>query len=342
MSEIELQDKILKHTLDLMRLSAHEQSEVVKILEQLEDELKQLLLSRDLSGASRAQINALAVQAGEVIKTGYATAARSLDTKALAIVIAEKTQLAIAAIIPTAVILPTPETLASLTDDVIIEGAQSSKWWSKQASDTAFKFAAQIRQGVINGETNEKIVSRITGKTGFMGVSRRSARTLVHSSVMASANNARLATYRKNSRLIKGVRQLSTLDSKTSDICIAYSDGEWDLDGEPLKGTSLPFNGGPPRHFACRSILTPIPKTFRDIGIDIDEPKDVGKRASSLGQIAGDTTFEGFLNRQPPEFADKVLGKGRADLWRAGKITLRDLVSGTGRPLTLEQLRKKG
>jgi hypothetical protein len=50
-------------------------------------------------------------------------------------------------------------------------------------------------------------------------------------------------------------------------------------------------------------------------------------------------TFEQFLNRQPPAFADKVLGKGRAALWRAGKITLRDLVSGTGRPLTLEELR---
>jgi hypothetical protein len=104
-------------------------------------------------------------------------------------------------------------------------------------------------------------------------------------------------------------------------------------------GTKLPFNGGPPRHWGCRSVLTPIPKTFRDIGLDIDEPGDVGQRASSLGPVAGNMTFEQFLNRQPPAFADKVLGKGRAALWRAGKITLRDLVSGTGRPLTLEELR---
>jgi hypothetical protein len=47
------------------------------------------------------------------------------------------------------------------------------------------------------------------------------------------------------------------------------------------------------------------------------------------------------LKRKGVEYQNEVLGVGRADLWRAGKITLRDLVSGSGNPLTLDQLRAK-
>lgn len=340
MSETQLTDEIIKHSLDLMRLAAGEQRVAEGLLGELVGDLKKLLASQTLSEASKAQIEALIADADAAIKARYTAIAASTDTRTLAIVIAEKTVAAISEHFPLSALLPTPETLASLVDDVLIEGAPSSAWWGKQADDLSIKFGSQVRQGVINGETNEKIVSRITSRTnGIMTGARRNVRTLVHSSVQAAANNARLATYRNNSRLIKGVRQLSTLDGRTSDVCIAYSDAEWDLDGNPLKGTTLPFNGGPPRHFSCRSILTPIPKTFKDIGLDIPEPTDVGQRASSLGPVAGDTTFDAFLKRQPASFADKVLGKGRAELWRKGKISLRDLVSGTGRPLTLDQLR---
>jgi hypothetical protein len=36
-----------------------------------------------------------------------------------------------------------------------------------------------------------------------------------------------------------------------------------------------------------------------------------------------------------------VLGAGKADLWRRGKITFRDLLDQNGRPLTTEELRAK-
>jgi hypothetical protein len=54
--------------------------------------------------------------------------------------------------------------------------------------------------------------------------------------------------------------------------------------------------------------------------------------------VSATTTFEDFLHRQSPEFVDKVLGHRRAAMFLAGKLTLRDLISGTGRELTLEEL----
>jgi hypothetical protein len=193
------------------------------------------------------------------------------------------------------------------------------------------------------GETNQQIIKRIVGSPsvpGIMDTARANAASLVQTSVQTVANDARLATFKENSDLIKGVKQISTLDSHTSLICIAYSGGEWDLDGNPINGTTLPFNGGPPRHFNCRSVLVPITKTFRELGIPIDEPQPT-TRASTDGPVSAKTTFDDFLKRKGQAFQDEVLGKGRADLWRTGKMTLSQLVNGEGNPLTLEELRSK-
>lgn len=120
--------------------------------------------------------------------------------------------------------------------------------------------------------------------------------------------------------------------------CAALDGQAWNLDGEKLPGTKVEFIA-PPIHFGDRCVLSPIAKTFRDIGLDIPEPKQGGQRASSLGPVHGKTTFDDFLARQSPEFVQRVLGKKRADMWKAGKITVRDLVSGVGRELTIDELR---
>jgi len=151
---------------------------------------------------------------------------------------------------------------------------------------------------------------------------------------MAEANAARLSAFRKSADLLLGVRQISTLDSHTCLICMAYSNGEWDLDGNPINGTTLPFDGGPPRHFNCRSVLVGISKSplLRDRN---------GTRASDDGQIDRKISFDDFLKRKPQAYVDEVLGKGRADLWRKGKITCRDLLNSEGRIMSLEELRAK-
>ena len=81
----------------------------------------------------------------------------------------------------------------------------------------------------------------------------------------------------------------------------------------------------------CRCLL--IPQVF-------DSPPS-GQRASADGLISARTTFTEWLERQPAEKVEDVLGKGRADLFRSGKITLAQLTNGAGRPLTLDQLRTK-
>lgn len=334
MSEQELRDAILRNALQLQRLSAGQEQEATRILQELEAELRALLNSQTLSDASRAEIEKLVNQADDIIQPAYSDIAASLDTHGLAVIVAERTVQAMEDVFPSAIKAVTAERLASLTTDVMIYGSPASAWWQKQGEDTAFRFAAQVRQGVINGESNEGIVARIAGgkgNPGLMDLARRNARALVHSAVMSAANDARLATFRKNAALLDGVRWLSTLDSHTCITCAALDGASWNLDGDRINGTKLDFQA-PPQHFACRCVLTPIPKAIE--GVDLPE----GDRASSQGPIAAGTTFADFLKRQSPGFVDEVLGKRRAELFLAGKLTITDLVSGTGRELTLEEL----
>jgi len=179
-------------------------------------------------------------------------------------------------------------------------------------------------------------VQRIVGKRGepgIMEIARRNARTLVHSSIMAAQNDARLATYRKNSRFIKGIRWLATLDGNTCARCAALDGSAWNLDGEPIEGTEIAWNGGPPLHFGDRCVLSPIPKNT--LGLNFGEDT----RASSLGPIKGDTSFQAYLKRLSPSQVEEQFGKGRAELLLSGRITVKDLVSGAGRELTLDELR---
>lgn len=232
--------------------------------------------------------------------------------------------------------MPSEKVLGELAKDTLIMGAPSAEWWKRQSGDFQFRFVNEMRMGLAQGETNAQLVKRARS---VEQISKRNAEALVRTSAQTVAAEARRATYKENDDVIKGIQQVSTLDGRTTDICIAHSGASWDLEGNPINGTTLPYNGGIPRHWGCRSTEIPITKTFRELGLDIDEfPK--GTRSSMDGQVAQDLSFDDFLKGKPKSFADDLLGLGRAELWRDGKITLQQLVGGDGNPLTLEQLKK--
>ena len=267
---------------------------------------------------------------------------QTVDLLGLAKAEAAATQTAIASIGLEAS-LPSAAVLKAMVSDTLLQGAPLSAWWAKQAEDTAFKFSAQVRQGVAQGETLQQVITRIVGSkkkgiVGIMEISHRHASTLVHDSIMQIANDARMATYKANADIMKGFEWLATLDGNTCVQCMAYSGAQWDMEGKPIKG-DLPLKN-PPLHPNCRCVLTSITKTFKELGIKgLPELPDTGERASDLGPIDRKTTMDQFLKMHDTEWQDEMLGKGKAKLWRDGKITLQQLVSGEGRELSLAQLK---
>ena len=340
-SDLIIADEILRAQIMLMRFTAGEQKRVVALLLGMRKELK-AKLQTGLTDFSRARVNKTLKACTAVINSYYAGIQTELNLFEVAQIQRQSTANALT-LIGLDASLPTAAVLKALVSNALIDGAPLSAWWAKQAEDTAFRFAAQVRQGVAQGETLNQIVDRIVGNpkkgiAGTMDIARRHASTLTHDAIMQISNDARMATYQENENLLRGYRQLSTLDSRTSAICVAYSGATWNLNYKPMEGTTLPFNNGCPRHPGCRSVIVPLTKTYRQLGIDVPE-KEPGTRASDLGQIKADTTFEAFLDRHDKAYSDRLLGKGKAELYRSGKITLRDLVDGNGRELTLEQLK---
>lgn len=341
----QLFDELLSNSLDILRLSAGERNDVLYMIAKLEEDLIAELNRTDLSKAKRRDINKVIANANAIIGQYYGDIAVSIDIGAIALHSAEATASAFEIALGIEVLkLPSQSYFKSLAKDLLIKGSPQADWWRGQSADTAFKFAAELRQGLTAGETNQQLIARIVGKSGQPGImdtAKRNAASLVQTAVQSVANDARRETFKSNDDIVKGIQQVSTLDSHTSVTCVAYSGCQWDLDYKPIgpKNKQLPFNGGCPRHFNCRSTEIPITKTFKELGINIPEPKGT-TRASDEGQISVDTTFEGFLRRKTKTYQNEMLGEGRADLWRASKITLRDLVNGNGRPVSLKQLKE--
>lgn len=332
-----LTDSILRQQLDLFRLEAGTRRQVLAQVNALQRKLTADLAGRKLSAYNKQRTKELLKQVNAVIATDYAAIerrmARTLDTVARTTSKSLTTSLERLVSPEFGVTLPPATVLTKLSTDALIMGAPSADWWAKQSQDTAFRFANAVRQGIAAGDTNETISARVAS---VMETSRQNVRSLVHTSIQEVANESRMETYRRNDDIVEGIMQLSTLDGNTTDVCIAYSGMEWTLDGEPI-GDSLPFDGGCPRHWGCRSVEVPITKSFRELGVDLDEAGK-GTRASAEGQVPADTTFEQFLSRRTEEEQNEQLGEGRAQLWRDGKITLPQLLDQRGNPLTLGEL----
>lgn len=337
-------DAVLEAALDSLRLSASERAASAKRLKAMESELVTLLADFNTTDAKAARVAAFLVNIDKVIGKNYKGLAKQLDLPGIAEVSAAHISEALVIALGIETLeLPSNQYLASVASDVLIQGAPSADWWNGQSVDLKNKFAQQLRLGMGAGETNQQIITRIVGNStqpGIMETARRNADALVTTSVQTVANDARRKTFEANDDVIKGLRQVSTLDGHTSVICVAYSGAEWDLNKKPINGNTLAYGNGCPRHWRCRSLDVPIMKTFKELGLNIPEPVS-STRASSEGQISEKTTFNDFLERKGKAYQDRILGVGRADLWRDGKITLRDLVDGTGNELTLEQLRAK-
>lgn len=352
-----LLDAITARALDLQRLTAGQLGDARRFLGELEGDLVAQIAKFDPTGVAAPKRQAVRLekmlkQVRETIRASYRGESKRLIGELRELADAEATFAASSVnkvigvdMMTTGV---TRNQLAALVSDVMIEGAPVSDWLSRQAGDTLQRFTDNMRLGIAQGETNAQLIRRVRGGKqngeivkGFMDTSRRNADTLVRSATQAVSQKARQATYDQNESLIKGLMWVSTIDLRTTVECSTRDGLTYTVETHEPIDHSLPWGGGPGNlHWGCRSTSAPVLKTFRDLGIDIDEvPKST--RSSLDGQIAQDTTFEGWLSRRSVLEQDANLGVGRAQLWRDGKIEFRDLVDGNGRELTLAELRGK-
>jgi len=186
-------------------------------------------------------------------------------------------------------------------------------------------------------ETIAEMITRVRGRSdgrggftgGIMETTMREAEAIVRTGVNFIANRAHLATYAENTDVLKGLQFTAVLDERTCPICQA-------LDGEILDAENPDPAKVPPRHLRDRCVLVPV-VDWEGLGI---EPPPEATRASADGQVPSSTTYEDWLRDQSAATQDEILGPARAELFRDGKIGLKDLVTGDQRIVPLDELVK--
>jgi hypothetical protein len=227
------------------------------------------------------------------------------------------------------------------------QGRLLSGWAENVEASRMTLIRNAIRQGFVEGQTTAEIIGKIRGSRalnyadGLLDRSRRELATVVQTALSHTAQTARGAFYDANADVIKALKWTSTLDSLTSPMCRVRDGLLYDPASHKPLGHKIPWLGGPGRlHFNCRSVSTPITKSFRELGLAIDDLPP-GTRASMDGQVPADMTYAQWLKKQSAERQDEILGPVRAKRFRAGE-PMDKFYDDKGRWLTLAQLAARG
>jgi SPP1 gp7 family putative phage head morphogenesis protein len=209
---------------------------------------------------------------------------------------------------------------AATPTDLSTTGAE---WWQRQGASLSQRLGDQLQVSVSLEESLPQMVQRVRGTSeaaltdGLMGKARQDAQRLLTTQTTNAVSEARVAVAEANAETLIIIHQ-SVLDSRTSSICVARHGLRYTADTHEPIGHAIPYLSGAPYHPNCRSSLIPaLPEG---------------------GPIRQETAHQ-WLARRDTAFQDEVLGPARARLFRAGKLTTRQLLDATsGRPLTLEEI----
>jgi SPP1 gp7 family putative phage head morphogenesis protein len=231
------------------------------------------------------------------------------------------------------------------------------------ATDQAERFSQVVRNGLLTGETTPAIAKRLMGRLERSGerlifgevattagqlraagvksivasggeltaMADNQIMSLVRTSINQVANSASMAVYEANQDISKKYRYIATLDSRTSSICRALDNREFEYGKGPT----------PPQHFGCRSAIVAV------IDPDILPPSTIAKRASADGPVPINTSYGQWLKDQPLKTQQDVLGASKVPYFNrlvdkyGAKDAMAKLVRDDGSELTLEQLRKR-
>jgi hypothetical protein len=369
-------NEFIRHAVDLQRLGATERRRAIRILKQLEDDLVAMLARGTGTPWTKARMRTLLLQVRETIGSAYDKMRAKIEGDLRKIAELEMS-FAVDAVngaigADVATVEFDASMLKSVVGDALIEGGPQEEWWSRQARKTEQMFADTARKGVLSGSTTDQIV-RDLRKNVFQNTLRRNVEALVQTGIASVVEEAHVELYEQNQDIISEVQQHSTLDSRTTLTCMAYSGKRWRLpDYEPV-GHSLPFinDGGSatgcPRHWRCRSVIVPVVPMFdqlgsrmgkkdsaraerafdrklKGMGMSDDEVAraQMSAQASMDGYISEDASYEQWLKDQPEDVQIESLGRRRWQMWKDGKITsFSQLISQDGNPLTIAELRAK-
>lgn len=213
--------------------------------------------------------------------------------------------------------MPTDRQIARAAAAMLLMGAPPAEAYTQQGQVIAQRIGGAIRERAADLIDDAGMRASLTETAES---ATRQVETLAQTGVNTAAEAGRAAAYDAND--IEWVRWASILDSRTSAGCALRHNRLYRLPDYRPVGHNIPIERPPPRHPNCRSTLIP--------GSPSDNITETPREA-----------FDRWLSELQPDEIARTIGVGRLELYRAGKITLRDLIGQGGKTMTLEELREK-
>lgn len=263
-----------------------------------------------------------------------------------------------AAGLPIVVNLPSRQLLTQLVSTVNYQGNTLKEWFAKQRDSDIGIIQKAVRNGMLEGKPAAQITQELfNAKDSPLSMTRRGLMMLVRTSVMQVSNQANRAFVEENKDIIKKLRVVATLDSRTTITCRAR-------DGLILDASKAEYA---PYHWGCRTRLIPVMdaeligsrpfnnsskkllrKEWEELKANKENPAGGfdkwarNKIRQQIGTTPAETTQEEWLKKgHSIEFLAEALGGvKRAKLFKEG-LPISELVDENYKPLTLEQLYNK-
>lgn len=319
-SAVEIADAFLRQQVMLFRVAEGEKEKFLPFLRQMYTEIRDQLAKGELTEFSRArferQLKAIEVMLDELLADFQN---RLLDeVEQIATNEAEFASRAIARLeFETDIPSPAQIRAAVFSNPLSIKsGSLLRPFVENWSAAERQAVTGAIRRGVFQGQTNAQIVQAIRGTKaarftdGLLEIAARNARTIVHTAVQHASTQARQSLFEENADIVKGVQWLSTLDSKTCQVC------------RSLDQRIFPRTKGPraPIHPFCRCTMIPY------LGKQFDLISRAGTRAS-VGpdggkQVAATVDYYSWLQLQPRSFIEIAIGRKRAQLFIDGELSV--------------------
>lgn len=201
----------------------------------------------------------------------------------------------------------------------IIDQPIGGKMWAERMrrnfGDTLPAMRRSLATSVALGEGVVPAARRLEKAIDKLTIQR--ATLIVRSEVQRVANQTARDIYQQNPSVLKGIQIVETLDGRTCLICMGKD------------GQVFPLGAGenllPIYHARCRGFVSPVTKSFEEMGIEANEFAPA-VRASMDGEVAGPVTYPEWFAGQNDTFQRNVLGGPRFDRFKSGDLDLKDMV----------------
>lgn len=187
--------------------------------------------------------------------------------------------------------------------------------FARNHGEARFAMRRSLATSFALGEGMDSAARRLRRHVDTILINR--AVQITRSEMQRVANRTAQQTYLQNADVLKGIMIVETLDVRTCLLCI-QQDGK-------VFGVSENPGSLPPYHPGCRGFITPVTRSFEELGLVIDEFPP-GTRASMNGEVPATVTYRDWFPDQPAEFQREVLGPTRYRLWKSGQLEIDDMV----------------